>query len=122
MGTKRLSHRMALPVVAGGLLAAATVHAADIPPRVDTSKPTEVVYPESSQRAGEEGTVIVRVYVTSSGHPTQAAVARSSGFSDLDNAAVETALNWHYVPALHGGDTAADWALVQVVYKLPSSK
>jgi hypothetical protein len=29
-------------------------------------------------------------------------------------------MNWHYLPAIRGGATTADWALVQVVYKLRS--
>ena len=111
-------------IVAAGAItvaAAGVAFAADAPPRVDTSQPTAVIYPTSSQRSGEEGTVVVRVYVASSGRPSRAAVARSSGFADLDNAAVETAMNWRYVPAIHDGDTASDWATVQVVYKLPES-
>jgi TonB family protein len=104
------------------MLAGRSAFAADVPPRVDTSKPTNVVYPESAQRAGEEGAVIVRVYVSSSGRPMKADIAQSSGFDDLDDAALETALNWHYVPALRDGDTASDWATVQVVYKLPTAE
>jgi periplasmic protein TonB len=88
-------------------------------PKVDTSEPTPVVYPKEAQRAGEEGTVLLNVYVTWSGKPQKIDVAASSGYRDLDNAAVETAANWRYVPALHDGDTASDWASVQVVYRLP---
>jgi protein TonB len=90
-------------------------------PKVDTTKPTPVVYPENAQRAGEEGTVVVGVYVTESGRVTRANVAKSSGYTDLDNAAIETAMRWHFVPAIHSGKVAADWASVQVVYKLPQN-
>jgi protein TonB len=92
--------------------------ATDAPPKVDTSQPTPVVYPPIAQRAGEEGTVVVRVYVTSDGAPFKADVVKSSGYPDLDTAAVETAANWHYLPALHDGDTVSDWDTVQVVYRL----
>ncbi|MFL5237495.1 MAG: hypothetical protein ACJ8EL_07805 [Rhizomicrobium sp.] len=34
--------------------------------------------------------------------------------------AIETAMNWHYLPAIRDGATTDDWALVQVVYKLRS--
>jgi TonB family protein len=104
------------------LVAAGSAAAADAPPRVDTSQPTTVVYPKSAQVSGEEGTVMVRVFVNTSGRAARASVAQSSGFMDLDNAAVETAMNWRYVPAIHDGDTASDWATVQVVYKLPAGE
>ena len=94
---------------------------ADTSPKVDTTKPTPVVYPTGAQQAGEEGTVVLGVYVDDSGKAVKVDVAKSSGYGDLDNAAVETAFNWHYVPAIRGGETASDWARVQVVYKLPEA-
>jgi len=112
--------------LAGGLSAVVALalsgfaaSAANVAPKVDTSKPTPVVYPTPAQRAGEEGTVLLNVYVTWSGKPQKIDVAKSSGYRDLDDAAVETAANWQYVPALHDGDTASDWASVQVVYRMP---
>jgi len=105
------------------MAAAANVASADgRTPKVDTTRPTPVVYPAAAQRAGEEGTVIVRVYVNESGYPQRATVARSSGYEDLDTAAIETAMNWRFVPAIRDGATASDWASVQVVYKLPESQ
>ena len=93
----------------------------DRAPKVDTTQPTPVVYPRGAQTAGEEGTVVVRVYVNENGRPTKADIGKSSGFADLDTAAVETAMNWLYVPAIRGGATSSDWASVQVVYKLPET-
>ena len=101
------------------VLLSASAMAADAGPKVDTSKPTPVIYPQAAQQAGEQGTVIVNVYVNDSGKAKKIAVAKSSGYTDLDTAAVETALNWHYVPAVRGGSIVSDWAAVQVVYKLP---
>jgi TonB family protein len=108
-----------LSAVAALVLSGFAVSAANVAPKVDTSQPTPVVYPTTAQRAGEEGTVLLNVYVTWSGKPQKIGVAKSSGYDDLDNAAMETAANWHYVPALHDGDTASDWATVQVVYRMP---
>jgi len=112
--------------LAGGLNAVAALamsgfaaSAANVAPKVDTSQPTPVVYPTTAQRAGEEGTVLLNVYVTYTGKPQKIDIAKSSGYRELDDAAVETAANWHYVPALHDGDTASDWASVQVVYRMP---
>lgn len=104
------------------VMSATGAFADDRAPKVDTSKPTAVVYPPNAQRAGEEGTVVVRVHVDEAGRPTDAAVARSCGHPDLDTAAIETALNWRYVPAIRGGAVRDDWAVVQVVYKLPDGQ
>jgi TonB family protein len=107
--------------IAAVALSARVALADDRDPKVDTGNPTPVVYPQVAQSAGEEGTVVVRVYVSESGKPMRVSVAKSSGYADLDNAAVETAMNWRYVPAIRSGAIAADWANVQVVYKLPQN-
>jgi TonB family protein len=109
----------ALLALAGMFLVSHGALADDRAPKVDTTKPTAVVYPASAQRAGEEGTVVLKVHVVESGTPDQVSMAKSSGFVDLDNAAIETVMNWHYVPAVRSGAITDDWALVQVVYKLP---
>jgi TonB family protein len=93
----------------------------DHPPKVDTSHPTPVVYPKDSQVRGEEGTVVLAIDVSDSGQPRRIRLLKSSGYSGLDNAAMETAFNWHYLPAIHGGDTREDWATVQIKYALPQS-
>jgi TonB family protein len=109
-------------IAASAMLGSAVAaHAQDMGPKVDTSKPTPVVYPVTAQRAGEEGTVVVNVFVTQSGKPQRFNVAKSSGYPDLDDAAVATALDWKYVPAFRDGDSVADWTAVKVVYKLPNS-
>ena len=107
--------------VAALVLSAASALAGDGPPKVDTSQPAPVVYPETAQRAGEEGTVVVSVYVTDSGKPQRFNIEKSSGYEDLDTAAMETAMNWHYVPAIRGGEATSDWGNFQIVYKLPST-
>jgi protein TonB len=93
--------------------------AADTPPRVDTTHPRMQEYPDSAQLNGEEGTVLVGVYVRPNGRPSKIRVERSSGFSDLDNAAVESVLNWRFVPARLDGDIVSDWTTVKIVYQLP---
>jgi periplasmic protein TonB len=107
--------------IAGLGVSATAASAEDRRPEVDIARPTPVVYPKVAQRWGEEGTVLVSVYVNESGNPVKVGVARSSGYIDLDNAAVDTVMNWHFVPAIRDGAVASDWARVQVIYKLPHS-
>lgn len=103
-----------------GLFFAGAALAADKAPTVDTSRPTPVMYPKASQLAGEEGKVVVAILVSTSGAPVRAALYQSSGHADLDDAALTTAMNWHYVPAIKGGETTEDWVTVGVDYKLPT--
>ncbi|MBV8798333.1 MAG: energy transducer TonB [Alphaproteobacteria bacterium] len=106
--------------VVGLTVWAASAWAEDRPPKVDTSKPAPVVYPVTAQERGEEGTVVISVYVADNGKPQRFNIAKSSGFGDLDNAAIETAMNWHYLPATRNGSSASDWGDFQIVYKLPA--
>jgi protein TonB len=94
---------------------------ADSAPKVDRSRPTVVIYPPASQARGEEGTVMLNVLVTTSGRAAMIDISKSSGFDDLDDAAVETAANWHYTPAVDDGDFVQKWTAVQITYKLPDT-
>ncbi|MDE2594984.1 MAG: TonB family protein [Burkholderiales bacterium] len=58
----------------------------------------EPVFPKMSARLGEYGTVIVSVVVDDHGLPANATVARSSGYSRLDAAARDAAMQSRYVP------------------------
>jgi len=98
------------------LIASGNAAIAEGGPKVDRSQPTPVIYPMEAQRLGEEGTVALRVMVSTSGAPINATIVGSSGHEDLDQAAVETVMNWHFVP----GDTT-NKAVVSVVYKVPQS-
>jgi protein TonB len=107
-------------ILATALLSGTPIFAADATasPRVDQSRPTPVIYPTDAQKSGEQGNVVVNVYVNSGGMPSNVKIAQSSGYADLDNAALETVLNWHYLPGVRGGDTVSNWTQVNVVYKL----
>ena len=111
--------RSALLAMGGFVLVSTAAWSDDRKPKVDNTKPTAVVYPQTAQVAGEEGIVVLNVHVSDSGKPLNVAMSKSSGFTDLDNAAIETVMNWRFVPAIRGGSTTDDWALVQIVYKLP---
>ena len=102
-----------------GIAGVGIAFAAGTPPHVDVTQPHPQLYPESAQASGEEGTVLVDVYVRENGKVGKYNIAQSSGFGDLDNAALQSVLNWRFVPATRDGDTVPDWAVVKVVYQLP---
>jgi len=103
-----------------GASAVRSADSGDTAPRVDANFPhAQPLYPDSAQGSGEQGTVMVDVYVRPSGRPGKAKISQSSGFADLDQAAVESVLNWRFVPAMRGDDTVSDWTTVKIVYQLP---
>ncbi|MDR3435632.1 energy transducer TonB [Telmatospirillum sp.] len=71
----------------------------------ETPAPT---YPLSARRKGHEGTVVLRLAVTSDGAAADVQVIKSSGHPILDDAATETLKTWHLRPARqHGMPVAA---------------
>lgn len=74
----------------------------DSPPRPAGGNPVPA-YPRSAQRAGVEGTVLVRVTVRPDGTAGTAEVAASSGDAALDAAARTAVAGWRFVPAMRGG-------------------
>jgi TonB family protein len=93
---------------------------ADAMPKIDHAyaapSPT---YPDAAQYSGEQGDVLLGIQVLPNGRPRKIRVKQSSGFQDLDDAAVSAAANWRYVPASASGDTEMAWTTVRVRYVLP---
>jgi periplasmic protein TonB len=75
-------------------------------------------YPPLSRREGEEGTVMLSVYVEANGQAGKVELARSSGFERLDRAALAAVKRWRFVPARRGSDAVADWVRVPIVFSL----
>jgi protein TonB len=77
-------------------------------------------YPALSRRMGEQGRVLLRVYVHADGSAGQVEVRESSGFERLDRAARETVARWRFVPARQGERPVAAWVLVPISFSLRS--
>lgn len=79
-----------------------------------------ITYPAQSLRLREEGVVRVRVLIGANGRAKQAQVAKSSGSSRLDSAAVEGILrNGRFTPTKRNGQPVDDWYILPVNFKLP---
>jgi periplasmic protein TonB len=114
---------MRIPFTASALLLGATFFATSAlatPPQVDTTKNNKTIYPIEAQGAGEQGVVGLRVYVHTNGRTVRVKVTRSSGYADLDTAAIQTVMNWHYIPAMEGGEATSEWMALQINYQLPN--
>jgi protein TonB len=86
-------------------------------PRLEQPKPAAVTnvpkpvvirntppsYPEIARRKGWEGRVLVRVEVSAEGRPVSTAIAKSSGFGVLDQAALRAVKSWRFQPRTVAG-------------------
>jgi protein TonB len=59
------------------------------------------IYPPET--ANRYGTVVVVIHVSENGAATSADVQQSSGFDELDQAAITAVLKWHFHPAIRDG-------------------
>ncbi len=75
-------------------------------------------YPTASLRLEEQGKVIVRVFISSEGVPQQVVLGLSSGFTRLDQAALEAVKDWRFVPGKRAGVFESMWLDVPVVFKI----
>ncbi|RAN81821.1 hypothetical protein B5P43_08900 [Bacillus sp. SRB_336] len=96
---------------------AANAHAA-----IDTTNPSviqaPIQYPSSAVSAREEGTVLVMAEVDVSGRVVGAKVEKSSGYLDLDAAALQSISGWTFLPGTKEGKPTAQWIRLPVRFQL----
>ncbi len=76
------------------------------------------VYPPRCLRLGTEGVVKVRVLVGEDGSPQEITLAKSSGDSALDEAAMTAIKEWIFEPAVRNGLPVRAWTVVPIEFKL----
>jgi protein TonB len=119
--SQKLPAALSAVLLAGGFLILSAPAWSGTPAHLDRAyNNPQPPYPDSAQQNGEQGTIAIDVLVRASGRPSRVRVVQSSGFPDLDDAALEGVLNWRFVPATRGGDAVKDWTTVKVVYQLPT--
>jgi protein TonB len=69
---------------------------------------------------GEEGQVILRVYVTEEGSAGRIELRTSSGHPRLDEAAMDAVRKWKFVPARRADSPVGAWVLVPISFSLRS--
>jgi periplasmic protein TonB len=91
-------------------VAAAPAPAPAAPPRIELPSSDadylhnpKPAYPAMSKRMGEQGKVLVRVLIGADGSLLEAAIAQSSGYERLDNAALAAVRQWRFVPGKRNG-------------------
>lgn len=93
---------------------------ATLPPRFDAAylQNPAPEYPNLSRRLGEEGRALLRVLISPEGLPKDIQLQASSGYSRLDQAALQTVRKWRFVPAMRGNEAMAAWVLVPIRFNL----
>lgn len=76
------------------------------------------VYPRLSMTIGDEGTVVIQALISKTGDVLDVAVAKSSGFGLLDDAAVKASWKYKFRPAIQNRVPIAVWVTYKVTFKL----
>lgn len=79
------------------------------------------IYPAASRRKNEEGKTTLRVYVDSFGYPVIVGLRQSSGFKNLDRAAIDAVRTWCFLPARTKEKPVGAWVLVPIIFKFDES-
>ena len=98
--------------------AEALVSVVRVEPSLIASSQQPPVYPRASRRAGEAGTVVLRINIAASGAVTATAVAVSSGFERLDAAAQKAVQQWRFTPGTVDGVPTAMPLQVPIRFEL----
>jgi protein TonB len=85
-------------------------------PRYPLSRPP---YSARMIREGNQGNIDLEVYVLPNGRVGDARVVKSTGFDELDRAALaEAKRNWRLLPATRDGVAVAQWHRLRVTFRL----
>ena len=85
-------------------------------PRYQSNDPPS--YPGLARKRGQEGTVILQVLVNEQGRVEDLQIENSSGFGQLDRAALSAVRKWNFEPGRQGEERIAMWVRVPVTFKL----
>jgi protein TonB len=98
---------------------AAAGEGATVLPKSNRARPlSQPVYPPASQQLGEHGTVVLNLFILEDGSVADARIHESSGYPDLDYAALYETYRWHLDPGTVNGVPQRMWGQFAVTYKL----
>jgi TonB family protein len=76
------------------------------------------VYPRVALLNRQQGTVVLRLLVLPNGEVGDVELVKSSGYPQLDAAALVETGNWHYLPAIRHGEAVSAEIDVAIRFKL----
>ncbi|HMN43722.1 MAG TPA: TonB family protein [Povalibacter sp.] len=113
-----------MPASENAVAATEAPAAAAGPPAQDLRTKTRVepTYPPAARRAGEEGTVRLRILVDERGIPRDIQIAQGSGFARLDQAAIDAVRKWRFIAANSGSQAISAWTQVAITFRLTAGQ
>ena len=94
-----------------------------IPPEaLDNARNRHPNYPEASRRRGEQGVVLVELFVDPSGRVAEVRLLESSGFAALDAATLGALRDWRFRPAERAGLPVAARIIHPVHFRLETAR
>lgn len=97
--------------------------AEDGPAHIDASGVNmQPAYPASAQPTREAGMVLLRVAVTADGEVSLIHLRGTSGYLDLDSAAIAAVMGWKFVPAMKDNRPVAGETNVQLSFQPPDTE
>lgn len=77
-----------------------------------------IIYPAEAKKEGRSGMTVLSIQVSENGTVLKVSVAKSSGFTDLDQAAMDAAQKIQFRPALKDGKAVTADVMLPVKFKL----
>ncbi|WP_129781628.1 energy transducer TonB [Peristeroidobacter soli] len=88
-------------------------------PRIDSRRGlSEPYYSPADIRAGNEGTVVLSIYILADGRVGDVRLVSSSGHEGLDKSAMREAKKWRFIPGTSDGQPMAMWKQLPVTFRL----
>lgn len=116
-GNQMSKNKRWLSVIAAVLVSSAPAFAAEVPAAFD-AKTCKAEYPKASLMNEEQGTVSMSFLVKADGSVADSKVDKSSGFKNLDKAAIKALSACKFKPGTKDGAPAETWTKVDYAWKL----
>ena len=76
------------------------------------------IYPAEAKRNKQQGVVMLKVLVSTSGQPDHIEISESAGLDSLDQAALNAVKKWSFIPAKMGQEVIAAYVIVPIRFNL----
>jgi protein TonB len=88
-------------------------------PHIDLAHSSQPDNPPEARRLGEQGSLVLQVLIQADGRVSDAKLVQSSGFAELDQAALAgVKTNYRFVPGTVGGTPQPMWFTFRFVWRL----
>ncbi len=103
--------------VLGALMVSATAFGAEVPASFDAGK-CKAEYPKASLMNEEQGTTSMSFLINPDGSVAESKLEKTSGFKNLDKAAIKSLSACKFKPGTKDGAPAQTWTKVDYAWKL----